>query len=60
MDFFSEFNFKELFSITLILFSVIDILGSIPIILNLRKKIGNVHAERITLISGILMIVYLL
>lgn len=59
MEFFSEFSLKELFSVTIILFSVIDILGSIPIILNLRKKIGDVHAERITLVSGGLMIVYL-
>ncbi len=59
MEFFSHFNFKELFSVTIILFSVIDILGSIPIILNLRKKIGNVHPERITLVSGALMLIYL-
>lgn len=59
MEFLSHFNLRDFFSVTLILFSVIDILGSIPIILNLRKKIGNVHAERITLISGVLMLVYL-
>lgn len=59
MGFFSDFNLKELFSVTIILFSVIDILGSIPIILNLRKKIGDVHPERITLVSGALMLIYL-
>lgn len=59
MDFFSHFDFKELFSVTIILFSVIDILGSIPIVLNLRKKIGDIQAGRITLISAGLMIAYL-
>lgn len=59
MEFFEHFSFKELFSVTLILFSVIDILGSIPIILNLRKKIGDIQAGRITTISAVLMVAYL-
>jgi multiple antibiotic resistance protein len=54
-----NFNLKEILSVSLILFSIIDILGSIPIILNLRKKIGHINAERITLISGGLMLGYL-
>jgi multiple antibiotic resistance protein len=54
-----KFNFKEILSVSLILFSIIDILGSIPIILNLRKKVGHIYAERITLISGGLMFGYL-
>lgn len=52
-------DFKEILSVTLILFSIIDILGSIPIILNLRKKTGMILAERTTLISGFLMFLYL-
>lgn len=59
MKFFEVFSFKEVFSVTIILFSVIDILGSIPIILNLRKKIGGIAAGRITFISAGLMIAYL-
>ena len=54
-----KFNFKEILSVSLILFSIIDILGSIPIILNLRRKLGHIHAERITIISGSLMFGYL-
>ncbi len=54
-----DFDFKEIFSVTIILFSIIDILGSIPIILNLRKKLGGLNAGRITIISGVLMIGYL-
>jgi multiple antibiotic resistance protein len=52
-------NFKEIISVSLILFSVIDILGSIPIILDLRKKIGHIQSEKITIISGVLMILFL-
>ena len=54
-----KFDFKEIFSVSLILFSIIDILGSIPIILNIRKKTGSIHSERTTLVSGMLMFGYL-
>jgi multiple antibiotic resistance protein len=53
------FSFKESLSVTLILFSVIDILGSVPIIIDLRKKVGHVQSEKATLISGIIMIIFL-
>ena len=52
-------NWKEILSVSLILFSIIDILGSIPIILNLRKKTGHIDAERTTIVSGLLMFGYL-
>lgn len=54
-----QFNGKEILSVSLILFSIIDILGSIPIILKLKKNTGLINAERATLISGGLMIGYL-
>ncbi|WP_026953099.1 MarC family protein [Algoriphagus mannitolivorans] len=54
------FNVKEIFSVSLILFSVIDILGSIPIIINLRKKVGHIQSEKATLAAGLLMIAFLL
>ena len=53
------FNFKEIMSITLILFSVIDILGSVPIIIDIRKREGHVHSLKATIISGVLMIAFL-
>lgn len=52
-------NFKEILSITLVLFSVIDIVGSIPIVIDLRKKTGHIHSLRATIISGILMVAFL-
>ncbi|MCA6074011.1 MarC family protein [Fulvivirga sedimenti] len=52
-------NIKDIFSVTLILFSVIDILGSIPVIIALRKREGHIHSLRATIISGVLMILFL-
>jgi multiple antibiotic resistance protein len=52
-------NFKEFFSVTLILFSVIDILGSLPFIIDLKKKYKNLDSLRITLISGLLLFAFL-
>ncbi len=52
-------NFKEIFSVSLILFSVIDILGSIPIVIELRKREGKIHSGKATFIAGGLMIVFL-
>ena len=53
------FNLKEIFSITLVLFSVIDIIGSIPIVIELRKREGDIHSLKATLISGGLMLTFL-
>ena len=52
-------DFKEILSVTLILFAVIDILGSIPIIIELRRREGVVESEKATLVAGVLMIVFL-
>ena len=54
-----QINFKELFSVTLILFSVIDILGAIPFILDIKKKFKKLDAFKITLVSGVLLYLFL-
>jgi multiple antibiotic resistance protein len=53
------FSFKEIASVTLILFSIIDILGSIPIIIDLRKKSGKIESGKATLVAGVIMIAFL-
>ncbi|MCS5491514.1 MarC family protein [Algoriphagus limi] len=53
-------DFKQILSVSLILFSVIDILGSIPIIINLRKKAGHIQSGKATLAAGVLMILFLI
>lgn len=52
-------NIKEIFSVTLILFSVIDILGSIPFVILIRQREGRIYAERATLIAAALMVAFL-
>ncbi len=53
---FSAFNFQELVSTFIVLFAVIDIIGSIPIILNLKQNGRAVNANKATLISFALLI----
>lgn len=55
----SSFSFTEVFSVTLILFSVIDILGAIPLIIIIKKRDGRIYAEKATIISAILMVLFL-
>lgn len=54
-----DINIKHILSVTLILFSVIDIVGSIPIVIDLRKKEGKIHSLKATVVSGVLMITFL-
>lgn len=52
-------NFREIATASMILFAVIDIIGSIPIIIDLRKKAGHIQSEKATIVAGILMIAFL-
>lgn len=52
-------NYKDIFSVTLILFSVIDILGSIPFVILIRKREGRIYAEKATFIAAALMVAFL-
>lgn len=58
MEILSTFKFQELASAFIVLFAVIDIIGSIPIILNLKQRGRNVNAIKATLISFALMIAF--
>lgn len=51
-------DLKEIITVSFTLFAVIDIIGSIPIIINLREKIGHVQSEVATLVSGLLMTLF--
>jgi multiple antibiotic resistance protein len=52
-------GFNELLTVTFTLFAVIDIVGSIPLLLSLKKKMGGMQELKATLISGGLMILFL-
>ncbi len=52
-------SFQELLTVTMVLFAVIDIVGSIPVIISLKEKSGSINPERITLVSGAIMLLFL-
>lgn len=54
-----RFTFQELLGATMILFAVINILGNIPVIVDLRKKSGKIYAGRASLVALIMMISFL-
>lgn len=58
MEYF-QFNFSEILSTTMVLFAIIDILGSIPIVIELRQKAGHIQSEKAAIVATILMIVFL-
>jgi len=57
--FFMHFDIKAIATITMVLFAVIDVIGSLPVIVDLRSKVGPIHPLRVTLVSGAIMIVFL-
>jgi len=54
-----KFNFQEIVTAFMVLFAVIDIIGNIPIIIDLRKKVGHIQSEKASIIAGIIMIFFL-
>ncbi len=54
-----ELNFKEIITVGMVLFAVIDIVGTIPIVVDLRTKHGHIESEKAALASALIMIVFL-
>lgn len=54
-----HFNLKEIFTAFMVLFAVIDIVGNIPIIIDLRKKVGHIQSEKASVIAAFIMIFFL-
>lgn len=52
-------DIKELLTVSFTLFAVIDIVGSVPILISLKEKMGGIRELRATLVSGALMILFL-
>ncbi len=59
MEILEHFSLKETFTCFMVLFAVIDILGSIPIIVSLRQKFGSIDSERASITAGLIMIIFL-
>jgi multiple antibiotic resistance protein len=59
-DFFTSFNLAEIFKAAMVLFAVIDIIGSIPIILKIKEQAGEIHALNASLVSLAILIGFLI
>ncbi len=53
------FHFDQLLTVIFTLFAVIDIVGSIPLLIAMKEKSGAIKSLKVTLISGVLMILFL-
>lgn len=54
-----DLDFKEILTATMVLFAVIDIIGNIPIVIDLRSKFGDIQSEKASIIAGVIMIAFL-
>jgi multiple antibiotic resistance protein len=59
MTFLDGFDIKEITSVTLILFAIIDVVGTVPVIIELKRKAGRIDAEKASLAVLILMVAFL-
>jgi len=54
----SSVDFSQVVTVTFTLFAVIDVLGSLPVIISIKKKVGDINAMQATLVSGLLMLLF--
>ncbi len=54
-----ELDFREIITVGMVLFAVIDIVGTIPVIVDLRTKHGHIESEKASIVAGLIMITFL-
>jgi multiple antibiotic resistance protein len=54
-----HYDLKEIITVFMILFAVINIIGNIPIIIDLRKKHGTIQSEKASIVAGLILILFL-
>ncbi len=54
-----EFDLRSILTVTTILFAVIDVVGSIPVLLEVKKRVGHIKSAQATLVSMLIMIGFL-
>lgn len=54
-----KFTFSQILSTSMVLFAIIDILGAIPVVIELRRKAGHIESEKATIVATALMIIFL-
>ena len=53
-----QFNLQEFLTLAFTLFAVIDVVGSVPMLISIKQKMGGITAWKVTLISGGLMVLF--
>lgn len=56
---FMKFDLNQILTTTMVIFAIIDILGSIPVVIQLRKKAGHIESEKASIVATGLMILFL-
>ncbi len=54
-----KLNFTEILSASMILFAVIDIVGSVPVIIDLKQKVGKIQSEKASIVALLIMVMFL-
>lgn len=54
-----ELDFREMMTVSMVLFAVIDIVGTVPVIVDLRKKYGRIESGKASIVAGLIMIIFL-
>lgn len=54
-----NFNLKDIATISMVLFAVIDIVGAVPVIIMMRKRLGHIQSGKATITALVIMIVFL-
>lgn len=54
-----NFSYKEILTVAFTLFAIIDIIGSVPILISIKNKAGGIREFRVTIIAGALMLLFL-
>lgn len=52
-------DFTQILSATMVLFAVIDIVGSIPIIITMREQVGHIQSGKATIAATLIMVIFL-
>ncbi len=52
-------DLKEITTVSMVLFAVIDIVGTIPILVDLKAKHGHIESEKASIVAGVIMLTFL-
>jgi len=53
-----QFHLQEFLTLTFTLFAVIDVVGAVPMLISIKEKMGGINVWKVTLISGVLMVLF--